>query len=710
MKIAIVTVYDSIINYGSFLQAYAMSKVLELKGHEVYFIRRMQNEEILNRFNELAELQNNPNTGNSIKHALLNKKANFLVSRERNANQKRFRCSLKDWQSIKIISQDEVRKKGIQLIVCGSDEIWNKHNKDIDLNFYSCEWIKDIPKLAYAISSGDSKTSEFLQNPTFFDAVGDFNALLPRDLMTQTLIKDITTINEPIVCDPTILLGRDGFALTDAGKNFGRYLLVYSYYLTKKEKKCIKRYARMNNLKIISPCIYSSIADEVIYTSALDFPALISNAECVYTTTFHGTIFSLMYARRFCCMPRLPKVMNMLKQIDCMNYAIDADFSYEDFHEALNIVVDRDKINRGLINLKTNADKLLNEALVSVNDGTCKTLGNRYKNSNKYYYGFSIRENNIRSNSSSGGLFYELARVVLDERGVVFGACFDEKTRKVIHKSSEEVPIEEMLRSKYVESELGDTYKKIEQYLKQGRKVLFCGTPCQAAGLYNLREQKWNIYEKQLYIIDFLCEGVPSKKIFSAYLRDEERKSRKKIKNINFRSKSYGWNTHSILLNYEDGSKKVRPSFVDSYMHTFIMDLLLNRKSCYECVFRNKKYSDITIGDFWKIKDVDTSCSDNKGVSAVFVNSQNGDFLISCIKQHTYLKELKKEYLYYMEQLLDTSTYEEKRNMFYAAFLNEGYNYAIQKYSTYFLNRKIIDKLKLLKIWTKLEYKRRHEK
>lgn len=69
-----------------------------------------------------------------------------------------------------------------------------------------------------------------------------------------------------------------------------------------------------------------------------------------------------------------------------------------------------------------------------------------------------------------------------------------------------------------------------------------------------------------------------------------------------------------------------------------------------------------------------------------------------------------KEYLYYMEQLLDTSTYEEKRNMFYAAFLNEGYNYAIQKYSTYFLNRKIIDKLKLLKIWTKLEYKRRHEK
>lgn len=707
MKIAIVTVYDSIVNFGSFLQAYAMSKVLESKGHEVFFIRRMQNDDILCRFDELARIQNKPSSNNSIKRTLLAKKADFIVSREYKANKKRFNCSLIDWKSIKVINSDELEKNGIQLIVCGSDEIWNKHNKDIDLKFYSCEWVKGIPKLAYAISSGDSKTSEFLQIPEFFDAVGDFSVLLPRDGMTQKLIEDITAVRSPIVCDPTLLLGRDGFSLTTAGKKYGKYLLVYSYYLTNKEKQYLKRYAKKNKLKIISPCIYSSIADEVIYTSALDFPSLVFNAECVYTTTFHGTIFSLMFAKRFCCFPRLPKVANILEQVKCMNYAVDTNFSYEDFCGVLDTVVDRNKIDNGLNQLKLNADKALSESIAKIQEvGHCP-LGNQYKSCKKYYYGYSIRDNNIRSKSSSGGMFYEFAQMILNEGGVVFGACYDEKTKKVIHQSTDDVSIENMLRSKYVESKLGDTYKRIEQYLKQGRKVLFCGTPCQAAGLYSLRKEKWNSYKGQLYIIDFLCEGVPSEKIFQEYLKEEERYSGKKIKNVNFRSKSYGWNVHCMKINYEDGTEKVKPSFADSYMHTFIMDLAMNRKSCYECAFRDKKKSDITIGDFWKVSSVDSSCLDNKGVSAIFVNSEAGETLISQVKKQVYLKKLEEKYWCQMEQILDTSAFVKKRDAFYADFLSNGYNSAIRKCSTYFTNRKVLDKMKLLKIWINLENKRK---
>lgn len=224
------------------------------------------------------------------------------------ANKNRYKCSLSDWKSIKIIDPAEIEDCGIQLVICGSDEIWNIHNKDIDLDFYSCGWVKHIPKLAYAISSGNSKTSEYLNDPEFFNAVGDFCKILPRDQMTQSMISDITNVKESIVCDPTLLLGQDGFTLTNKGKEFGKYILVYSYFLTRKEKKFIKKYARNNGLKIISPCIYSSIADEVVYTSALDFPSLVFNAECVYTTTFHGTIFSLMFAKRFCALSRLPKV------------------------------------------------------------------------------------------------------------------------------------------------------------------------------------------------------------------------------------------------------------------------------------------------------------------------------------------------------------------------------------------------------------------
>lgn len=138
MKIAIVTVYDSIVNFGSFLQAYAMSQVLESRGHEVFFVRRMPNDEILKRFNRLAKIQNGVFSKNGIKAKLLSQRSKYVIQREMDANKNRYKCSLSDWESIKIINPDEIEDHGIQLVICGSDEIWNIHNKDIDLDFYSC--------------------------------------------------------------------------------------------------------------------------------------------------------------------------------------------------------------------------------------------------------------------------------------------------------------------------------------------------------------------------------------------------------------------------------------------------------------------------------------------------------------------------------------------------------------------------------------------
>lgn len=666
----------------------------------------MPNDEILKRFNRLAKIQNSVSSKKGIKAKFLSQRSKYVIQREMDANKNRYKCSLSDWKSIKIIDPAEIEDCGIQLVICGSDEIWNIHNKDIDLDFYSCGWVKHIPKLAYAISSGNSKTSEYLNDPEFFNAVGDFCKILPRDQMTQSMISDITNVKESIVCDPTLLLGQDGFTLTNKGKEFGKYILVYSYFLTRKEKKFIKKYARNNGLKIISPCIYSSIADEVVYTSALDFPSLVFNAECVYTTTFHGTIFSLMFAKRFCALSRLPKVANLLEQLETYDHELNLDFSYDDFCAVLNKFADRSVIGDGLNRLKSTSEDILWKAIEEIENNGYTPIGNHYESRCKYLYGYT-KQNDIRRKSSSGGLFYELSQVILEDGGVVFGACYDKEMHQVVHKSTEETSIENMLKSKYVESKLGDTYKKIETYLKDGKKVLFCGTPCQAAGLYNLKEKKWSRYKNQLFILDFLCEGVPSYKIFQEYIKDSENKSEKEIETIEFRSKSYGWNVHCMKIQYKDGTSRIIPSFSDSYMHTFIMDLTMNRRSCYACPFREKKYSDVTIGDFWKVSNVDKSCVDNKGVSAIFVNSEAGNILIEKARKNLYIKELEDRDILQMEQHLDTSLYLDKRNNFYTEFLSNGYNSAIRKYSTYFQNRGIVDKLKLIKRWTKLEYKRR---
>lgn len=707
MKIAIVTVYDSIVNYGSFLQAYALCRVLERKGHQVYFIRRMNDDLILDRFNQIVLDQNRIIKKNSVKSLAFRIKQSMIVNREQRANLKRFECFKRDWESIQIIDKDDLEHIGINLIICGSDEIWNMHNRDIDLDFYGCGWIHGIPKLAYAISSGDTKTAEFLTVPSWMPQIGDFNQILPRDIMTQQMSYDVTGKRESIVCDPTILLGKNGYALSDAGKKWERYILIYSYYLTKAEKKDIKRYAEENHLKIISPCIYSSIADEVVYTSSLEFPSLVANAECVFTTTFHGTIFSLMFAKRMCCSPRLPKVANLLEQVDGKMYALSKNGSYEEFKTILNRNIDRNNVDNALNNMRTSAESELDRALAAVEENGYRPLGVRYCDKKQYFYGFSLDDANVRNKSSSGGLFYEMGTEILDRGGVVFGARFDESTKTVKHCSTEEVSIQEMLKSKYLESELGDTFKKIEKYLKEGRDVLFCGTPCQAAGLYQLREKKWLGNKEHLFIVDFLCEGVPSKRIFQQYLKAEEKKAGKQIKNVDFRSKSYGWNIHCMKINYMDGSHRIRPSFADSYMHTFIMDLAMNRASCYKCKFRIDKKSDITIGDFWKINKVDSTCTDNKGVSAIFVNSELGKQLLDSIAGKNHIVKLPEENIADMQQLLETSHRVEKRNRFYDEFIKNGYKSAIYKESSYMNNLSLIKRLKLGKQWLGLELKRR---
>lgn len=702
MKIAIVTVYDSIVNYGSFLQAYALGEVINAMGHEVYFVRRMNDDDILSRFDEIIKRQNAVGGEMSLQNLLKNIKKKLVIHREIRANRIRIDCFKRDWSNFRIIDADQLEAEGINLIICGSDEIWNIHNADIDLEFYGCGWNNKIPKIAYAISSGNTLMDEVVENHTFIEAVRQFNRLLPRDEMTKNLVEAITAAGEDIVCDPTILLGRNGFNI---GENKIRkpYMLVYSYYLTKEEKSNLRRYAKEHGLRIISACINLSIADEVVYVSSLEFPSLISHAECVYTTTFHGTIFSLMFAKRFCVMPRLPKVENLIEQAGAIKNACTNNVAYNEFERIMDYIPDYSMIYDALEKMKEGSFDKLKKVLAGAELEKIKTNITIQSDDTNYYYGFCPI---FRKKSSSGGMFGRLATEIIKNGGVVFGACLNEKTKRVEHCSTDEVGLDKLLKSKYVESYMGDTFPKIQNELEKGRDVLFCGTPCQAAALSSLRESALRKYAEHLYIVDFLCEGVPSRSVFQQYLEAEEAHYKKKIAVVDFRSKYYGWNTYCMKMIFEDGTWKVRPSFADSYMHTFIMDLIMNRPSCYQCAFRETKKSDITIGDFWKVEQVDEHYFDNEGVSAVFTHTSKGEKLIAGMLEDGQLYRLDKKYASLMRQNLKTKQFRMGRDLFYADFVKEGYQSAIRKNSTYMLNLNFVQQLKLLKRWRKLEKRR----
>ena len=225
------------------------------------------------------------------------------------------------------------------------------------------------------------------------------------------------------------------------------------------------------------------------------------------------------------------------------------------------------------------------------------------------------RDEKIRYDSSSGGAFSLFAIAIIKKGGKVFGCTLDEKM-KAIHIGIDNIDELSLLRgSKYVQSDINDVYREVKDIVKQGRLVLFVGTPCQAAGLSTYMGSK---EISNLYIVDFICHGVPSPQVFADYVSSEQRKMGSKLIKFRFRNKDRGWSQTGFqlgtYLEYADG-RYVRkyPALKDNFMNAFLDDVCL-RPSCYECNFKclPKGYTDFTIADFWGVEKVNSRLNDNK--------------------------------------------------------------------------------------------------
>lgn len=312
----------------------------------------------------------------------------------------------------------------------------------------------------------------------------------------------------------------------------------------------------------------------------------------------------------------------------------------------------------------------------------------------KYYYGYSTEE--ARKSSSSGGIFWLLAKKVLNMGGVVFGAVYSSKTQTVIYKNTEEVSLERLMRSKYVQADLGTTFLQVENFLREGKYVLFCGTPCYVAGLKRYIVHKDNTLSNKLLLIDFLCEGVPSKKVFIAYQNYIEKINGDKVVDVIFRSKKYGWRLHCMNIKFQSSKEYTRIWWNDLYMCAFLKGIILNRQTCYMCKFRENKEADITLGDFWAAEKYDLNCKDNKGTSVVIVNTQKGCSFID-MTEYNNLKtlDLTKAHLAHQD-LTNVLNYIDERNAFYKDFNKYGFKSAIMKHCD-FMNK--LTKAKKAKLW-----------
>lgn len=301
-------------------------------------------------------------------------------------------------------------------------------------------------------------------------------------------------------------------------------------------------------------------------------------------------------------------------------------------------------------------------------------------------YACQNKDSAVREQSSSGGIFWLLANVILDEQGVVFGAAYD-KEWQVYHTYGETPEdIRKFMGSKYVQSRVGDSYQKVKEFLDAGRKVLFSGTPCQIAGLYAYLGRK----AENLVTVDLICHGVPSRRVWREYLA--EICNGRKIKDISFRDKTEGWKTFSMKMEFTDGSTYRKNLQQDLFMQGFLQDIYL-RPSCYVCKFRGmERQADITVADFWGVENYVPELFDDRGTSLILVHSEMGERMINAIKKDMDGKEISSEVVRKENPSVICSVgCPKKRNVFFKKKRSkESYRHYLKKMTSDTMPRKII--------------------
>ena len=755
MKIGILTLFYDNINWGGVLQGYALKTYLEREFPssqvDILYYKSSSNIVYPNKFRQA--LQYSPLE--IIKRIFASlKKSNICEIDQKLSNRRKlFKIFTDKYMTNSKIYNDNnlVRAaKEYDCLICGSDQIWNPNvaKPGYFLSMVDMECIK----VSYAASIARNSLTKYEQRK-MLPLIKKFDFVSVRE-KTAKMFLELYSENEigaEEVLDPAFLLNNEkwselsGVSVSDEG-----YVLAFFFSESLKYRREIKEYceSRGLTLKFIPFARNNYIStDEVgecerIYdVGPIEFIRLFQQATCVFTDSFHGSVFSIIFNKPFCVFERdkNTKTSKNSRLYDLLN-----KFSLEDrlvrdekcLGSVISLKIDYDEVNKKLSTYRNISRNFIEKSLECVNH-TDKDINNIYEMDadkccgcglcahvcpcncismeydcegfarphvdDKYcvnckkcislcpvlkkdhkveqgrpgdvcYVGYNEVED-IRMKSSSGGLFYEVAKSIINSGGVVYGAAFDEnfKVKHIRIDSCDDICL--LQTSKYVQSDISDIYKVILSDLVSGKKVLFSGTPCQVAAIYSIAEK--NSLTNNLFLVDFVCHGVPSPKVWESYLAYLSGNGNN-ILNVNFRDKSHrGWHDYCLCIKYRDNSQTVLSHNLDLYMNSFLSDVNM-RCSCYDCEYKNDMYiSDITMGDAWKIEKFCMDWADDKGTSLFVIHTEKGKKMLKMLSDMFAYRE--SDYAVWKKfnpSIVCSSNKPVARKRFFSDFCNRDNDHA----------------------------------
>lgn len=245
----------------------------------------------------------------------------------------------------------------------------------------------------------------------------------------------------------------------------------------------------------------------------------------------------------------------------------------------------------------------------------------------------------VRIDSTSGGLFSALAQEVFKRGGFVGGAVYfaDHSVAHIVTDDPEKLP--ELRGSKYLESRFEHIFPKVKELLDSGKELFITGAPCQIAALYSYLKKDY----ETLLTCDFICLGVPSPSVFKSYINQREAEAKSKAVKIKFKDKTFGWYNSALRIDFENGSSYCKDHAHDPFFIGCLQYRNFFRPSCYECRFKGRQCGDLSAGNFWDIEKISPEMDQDKGASLILINSPKGEAAFNAIKENIIYRPMEAQ-------------------------------------------------------------------
>ena len=748
MKIGIIT-YHRALNYGAVLQTYALQQFLKSLNIDC---------DVIDYKCPYIDNFYKPIKANPIKESKTFLKESVfypLNSKKRN----RFNCFINKFIKLSrpITSREELDKINDEydFFVPGSDQVWNCKWNGFDKTYF-LDFADSNKKYSYSASFGFDEIPEEYR-AEYKKLLSDFQGLSVREKTGKNILDSLFEKDVNVNIDPSCLLSKTQWQeVASAPKSDEKYVLVYLLDKSEELIKFAEKLAKERGLKVkfIADAIKKKYDFEYMgFLSPSEFVGLFEKADYVVTNSFHGLMFSVIFEKEFCLQyqknsgapnSRLKDFLSefglesrLLENINITDNGID----YSDIKNKLEaekekskayfmkiaasclVPQNKDKCSgckacenicpKNAITMTEDEEGFMYPSIdrsLCVSCKKCVDVCQYYDFEKKYNLqyprNFIAGYNNdekIRQKSRSGGAYVALSNYILSNGGIVYGASLmpDMSVRHTRAASFEER--DSHCGSKYVLSDVNDTYAEALNDLKNGRLVLYSGTACQIAGLLSfLRGKNDKNYEKNLYSVDIICHGAVSPLIWQDNVKEMEKRCKSKIVYADFRDKSFGWDSHieSYLTESKDSFSERR------YTSVFYGNSAL-RPACYNCQFASlNRVSDITLADAWGVKKDRPEWDASKGVSLVMLNTEKATELFNRVKSELTYEQV--DINNYMQPNMKHPTEKPSdRDTFWKIYNSKGYSAVADRcYAEYTkIERQNKIKGKIVKILRKLHLK-----